>query len=333
MKMNFMFKRGVRKIISKLKFVFAKGVRMLALLKQLVKKMVKKILNPKIGVLCHHQPRPMVIPKHYANHQALSTVPTLSIVTPSLNQGMFLEATIKSIIDQNYSALEYIIQDGGSTDNSVEIIKRYQSRLKHWQSEKDQGQANAINLGFSQGTGEIMAYINSDDILLPGTLHYVVNYFNQHPDVDVIYGHRILIDENGGEIGRWVLPPHNAAVLSWADYVPQETLFWRRRIWEKTGAALDESFKFAMDWDLLLRFQDAGAHLVRLPRFLGAFRVHQNQKTSSQISDIGMKEMERLRIRCHGRKVTYVEIHKRTCFYLLNHVLLHKLYQIGVLKY
>ena len=153
-----------------------------------------------------------------------------------------------------------------------------------------------------------MAYLNSDDLLLPGAVPYVTAYFAAHPEVDVVYGHRVFIDADDQEIGRWVLPPHSDRMLLWADYVPQETLFWRRRIWDRIGGALDESFQFAMDWDLLLRFRNAGARIVRLPRFLGAFRVHPEQKSQALRLSVGEKEMALLRLRQHGREVTRQEI-------------------------
>src|SRR5262249_57016793 len=128
------------------------------------------------------------------------------------------------------------------------------------------------------------------------------------PAIDVVYSHRVLIDEQNGEIGRWVLPPHDDPILRWADYVPQETLFWRRRLWEKAGSYIDESYQFALDWELLLRFQQAGAKFKRLPPFLGAFRVHSTQKTSNQLGTVGQQEMARLRERCHGRPVSHVDI-------------------------
>jgi hypothetical protein len=168
---------------------------------------------------------------------------------------------------------------------------------------------------------------------LPGTLHYVAHFFATHPDVDVVYGHRILIDDKDQEVGRWVLPPHDNQILSWADFIPQETLFWRRRIWDAAGGQIDESFRFALDWDLLLRFREAGARFVRLPRFLGAFRVHLEQKTSSQMNDTGMQEMEILRKRCHGRAITQEEINRHIRKYLCLHVICHKLYRLGVFSY
>src|SRR5439155_11875113 len=121
----------------------------------------------------------------------------------------------------------------------------------------NRGQAHAINLGFRHATGEILAYLNSDDLLLPGALAYVANHVVRHPEVGVVYGHRVVIDADGREVGRWVLPPQDDASLVWDDYVPQETMFWRRRAWERVGARLDETFHFALDWDLILRFRQA----------------------------------------------------------------------------
>jgi glycosyltransferase involved in cell wall biosynthesis len=295
---------------------------------------VKNFLRPRIGVLYQYDaPRPLVIPKHYKKPTTLKNPPHISVVTPSFNQGSFIERTILSVLGQNYPALEYCIQDNESTDDTVAIIKHYEPHLKRWESKKDSGQSNAINKGFSHCTGEIMAYLNSDDILLPGTLQYIAQYFAKHPTVDVVYGHRILINEQDHEVGRWVLPQHDAQALTWADYVPQETLFWRRSIWNKAGGKIDESFQFAMDWDLLLRFQAAGAHIVRLPRFLGAFRVHQNQKTAKAISKIGEQEMERLRIRSHGYLISHKQVNKNLRKYLIKHVIHHKLYRLGLLWY
>jgi len=162
-----------------------------------------------------------------------------------------------------------------------------------------------------------MAWINSDDLYLPGALGYVADYFAQHPEADVIYGHRVLVDENSREIGRWFLPPHDDEVLKLNDFVPQETMFWRRRIWDKVGG-IDTSFKFAMDWDLLLRFQAAGAKIVRVPYFLACFRIHSAQKTSAQMGSIGQKEIDALRLRTFGRVISPEEIenHPRLIKYL-----------------
>lgn len=257
----------------------------------------------------------------------------ISIVTPSLNQAQFVEDTVQSVLGQRYPRLEYIVQDGGSTDETHEILKRYRSRLHRLQVQPDEGQAHAINLGFEHAAGEIMAYLNADDILLPGALPYVARYFQRHPDVDAVYGHRVIVDEEGMEVGRWVLPRHRDEVLSWVDFVPQETLFWRRSLWERAGGKVDNESRFALDWELMLRFCDAGARVVRLPRFLGAFRVHEEQKTSAQMDTAGNREMARIRQLQHGRAVSQDEIRRNVRGYLLRHVALHKLYRARLLRY
>jgi glycosyltransferase involved in cell wall biosynthesis len=241
--------------------------------------------------------------------------------------------TINSIIDQSYPNMEYIIQDGSSSDGTLDLIDKYASKIAHVNSARDSGMAQAINRGFSHATGDIMAYLNSDDLLLPGSLNFVASYFARNPDVDVVYGHRVIISTNGEEVGRWVLPPHDSAVLSWADYVPQETLFWRRRIWEKIGAEMDETFRFALDWDLLLRFREAGARFVRVPRFLGAFRVHDEQKTARELADVGSSEMNRLRDQHVGKPVSAEDVWHYLRPYMRRHKVYHKLYRLGVLRY
>jgi glycosyltransferase involved in cell wall biosynthesis len=235
-----------------------------------------------------------------------ASLPQVAIVTPSYGQERFIERTLRSIIDQVYPKLAYVVQDGGSADRSAEIIATYADRLRHWESIKDRGQADAIHRGFSHltaslGPNDIMAWVNSDDLLAPGSLRFVAEYFTTHPDVDVLYGHRIIIDDDDRDIGRWIMPRHNPRTLEWIDYVPQETLFWRKRAWDIAGG-IDPSFQFALDWDLLARFQQAGCRMVRVPYFLGAFRVHAEQKTSQAIHTTGADEMRRIRTRFHGER-------------------------------
>ena len=283
--------------------------------------------RPCIGRLRHYDPKPLLVPATYFATRPPDPAPTLSIVTPSFQQGRFLERTLYSVVSQAYPALEYIVQDGGSSDETVEVLERFQQLLTSWRSEPDGGQADAINRGFAQTTGAIMAWLNSDDLLLPGTLAYVARYFEKHPDVDVVYGHRVMIDENDDQIGAWILPAHDDVVLSFADYVPQETLFWRRRIWDEVGGSVDSSFAYALDWDLLLRFREAGATMVRLPRFLGAFRIHDDQKSTAAHA-VGLAECDGLRQRVHGRQVSNDEIHRRLRSYLRRHILIHKRHRI-----
>lgn len=296
---------------------------------------IRSRFSYKLGTLIQYPPRRLKIPVRYRQEARLpeDEFPVISMVTPSFNQAVFLDRTIQSILSQEYPRLEYVLQDGDSKDGSADILERYRSQLTHVESVRDGGQAHAINLGFRHTTGQIMAYMNSDDMLLPGTLHYVAKYFARHPHVDVVYGHRVIVDENDQEVGVWVLPPHDGKMLEWGDYVPQETMFWRREIWEKSGGKMDESFKFALDWDLLIRFQQAGARIVRLPRFLAVFRVHGAQKSTAQIHDLGLREMNLLRQQIHGRKVQPDEINSSLRPYLIRSVIYHKLYRLGLLRY
>jgi Glycosyl transferase family 2 len=277
--------------------------------------------KPKIGVLYHHPPIPLQAWGTPSSGKLNFDLPTISIVTPSFGQGKFIARTIDSVLNQGYKNLEYFVQDGGSKDETVGVLKSYPEHRMTWVSEADTGQSQAINRAFKKTSGSIMAWLNSDDLLMPGTLDYVANYFAKNPEVDVVYGHRVLIDEQDREIGRWILPAHDDKVLSWADFVPQETLFWRRSLWDKVGGQIDESFRFAMDWDLLIRFRDAGARMQRLPFFLGAFRIHEAQKTSAAINSIGMAEMDRLRERCLGRQPSDIEIRSAIGPYMVRHLL------------
>lgn len=296
-----------------------------------IRRIAAKLLGVRIHKLVQYRPRDLRIPAFYHAATPPANPPTVSVVTPSFNQGRFLDATIRSVLDQNYPALEYAVQDGGSKDDSVAVMERYRGRLVHAESRRDKGQGHAINLGFDHATrGEIMAYLNSDDLLLPGALNYVTSFFAANPDVDVVYGHRVVIDEAGQEIGRWVLPHHSDQMLIWADYVPQETLFWRRRIWDKAGGKIDEAFQFALDWDMLLRFREAGAKFVRLPRFLGAFRVHTSQKTSADMAAMGTPEMDRLRQRVHGKITTRIDVRKNMRGYMIRHAWHQWLYRLGI---
>jgi GT2 family glycosyltransferase len=269
-----------------------------------------------------HAPRP-VAPERFPPG-AGGARPKLSIVTPSYQQARYLGQTMRSVLDQPGVACEYVVRDGDSTDGSKALIERMAaeyaapapgpapraSRLTAWSSAPDGGQADAIAQGFAQTSGgpdDIMAWINSDDYYLPGALAFVADYFARHPDVDMVYGHRIVVNEDAQEVARWFLPPHDPEVLRLNDFVPQETLFWRRRIWDRVGG-LDPAFQFALDWDLLLRCQAAGAKIVRLPYFLACFRVHAAQKTTAFMHSTGQAEITRLRERTHGRSFPAREI-------------------------
>ena len=258
----------------------------------------------RIEVLRQYDPRPVRWDAIPAARVAPDRLPRIGLVTPSYNQAAFIEATLQSVLSQDYPRLAYVVQDGGSSDASAALIARHARRLAHWESKPDRGQADGIARGFGRLDGllepdDVMGWLNSDDLLAPGTLRFVGDYFARHPKVDVLYGHRLIIDREGREIGRWILPRHDPRALEWVDYVPQETLFWRKRAWDRAGG-LDVSFQFALDWDLLARFTAAHLKVVRVPRFLGAFRVHADQKTSQHLHSTGAEEMTRIRRRFHG---------------------------------
>jgi glycosyltransferase involved in cell wall biosynthesis len=280
-----------------------RAVRLLTLSK-------KRKQDRRLFRLKYQDPETCYLPSSYFSKPKLKWTPVIGIVTPNLNQGAFIERTIRSVIDQGYPNLQYTIQDAVSKDTSLAVIKQYEASLSSWESVKDRGQSHAINLGFARIDAEIMAYLNSDDVLLPGCLSCVANYFLRHPEVDVVYGNRLLIDEDDKIINRWVLPKHDDQAIAWADYIPQETLFWRRRAWDAVGGQVDDSFQFAMDWDLVLRFRQAGMRFARIPRFLGAFRITEQQKTGALISTTGVSEMTRLRNRELGRTPSEIEVAK-----------------------
>lgn len=285
-----------------------------------------RLARPRLGWLRQYSPRPLKTPPN--DKVVLTHSPKLSIVTPSYGQANFIERTINSVLNQEYPNLEYFIQDGGSTDGTVEVLKKNGHLLTGWKSEPDNGQSQAINRGFLNTSGEIMAWLNSDDLLLPGAINTVIEYFNQHPHIDVVYGNRLMIDDDDMEIGRWILPDHCEKTLAWADYIPQETLFWRRSIWEKAGGKIDESFQFAMDWDLLMRFYNVGATFGHIPQFLGAFRVHSQQKTSAEMDKIGIEEMNIIRTRELGYTPTIKNIRKSIFPFMLRHFIVDLKFRI-----
>jgi len=280
----------------------------------------RQAFSIRLGRVQHYPPVELQVPASYCAETPPQNAPRIAIATPSLNHAAYLKQAIDSILGQEYPNLAYFVQDGGSEDGSIEILNSYNSQLA-WCSEPDTGQANAINRAFEKIDGDIMAYINSDDMLLPGTLSYVARFFQRNPTVDVVYGHRICIDRDGSEIGRWVIPQHDLEAVKWADYIPQETMFWRRRVWDAVGP-FDESFNYALDWDLILRAQAKGYRFRRLPRFLACFRVHNEQKTLA-LKQVGQQECDILRKRSFDTVPTNVEINNGLRRYMRRHVALH----------
>jgi len=206
--------------------------------------------------------------------------PKITIVTPSYNQAPFIEETIRSVLLQDYPNLEYIIMDGGSTDGSVKIIQRYSSFITSWVSQPDKGQSDALNRGFQKSTGEILAWLNSDDIFLPGTLHQVGAYFANHSEIDVIYGNAILTDETSRPIGAVRSVPFNARayIFNTVPIPAQSAVFWRRELFLKVGM-LNEALNFSMDAELIAKFIDAQAKFAFLHVTFGTYRDHTLSKS------------------------------------------------------
>jgi glycosyltransferase involved in cell wall biosynthesis len=219
--------------------------------------------------------------------------PTISVVTPSYNQGEFIEATLRSVLLQHYPNLEYIVLDGASTDDSVRIIEKYAASLTHWQSRKDDGQAAAIRTGFEMATGEILCWLNSDDIFLPNALQTIASIFMKHPRVDFVYGNRLTIDREGNVTGKHIWPWRLTA-SHWALGQPlaQESSFWRREIYDKVGG-IDPSKFFIMDYDLFVRMWRVG-RFRKTSAFLGCLRQHPATK-GSQHRDRWQFELSRAR--------------------------------------
>jgi glycosyltransferase involved in cell wall biosynthesis len=205
-----------------------------------------------------------------------------SIVTPSFDQGQYLEQTIRSVLDQEYEPLEYIVIDGGSTDDSVSIIKRYEDRLAYWASEKDRGQVHAINKGLSKATGDIFAYINSDDVYLPGAFDGVADYFQEHPDCQWLCGDTIMFGPgHRSELIKTRVPRSAAHCLSWAYKAAQPGMFWKRQL---MGSGFDESWLYDFDHDLYVRLLLAGHQCQHLSLPVAAYRWHAISKTMSDRS-------------------------------------------------
>jgi glycosyltransferase involved in cell wall biosynthesis len=206
--------------------------------------------------------------------------PKISIVTPSFNQGKFLEETIGSVLDQNYPKLEYIVIDGGSTDQSVEVIKRYEKHLAYWVSEKDRGQVHAINKGIEKTTGEIFGFINSDDLYLPGTFATVSAHFDQHPESEWVCGDTIIFGEGrGDELIETVVPKSAAHCLSWAYTAAQPGHFWKR---ELVAGGFDEAWPYDFDHDLYVRLLLAGHRCEHIPQAFARYRLHDASKTVAE---------------------------------------------------
>ena len=208
-------------------------------------------------------------------------IPLVSMVTCSYQQAEYLDGAIRSVLEQDYPRLEYIVIDGGSIDRSAAIIRRHQHALAYWVSEPDGGQTHALRKGFARATGEIHGWLCSDDLLLPGALQAVVDYFRSHPEVMAVYGDALWIDWEGNYLrAKKEIDFNRFVFLHDHNYIPQPSMFWRRSLYERVGG-LDTSFHLAMDSDLWERFSCA-TRIAHLPRYLSCMRYYPEQKTRAR---------------------------------------------------
>ena len=212
--------------------------------------------------------------------QSTACAPRFSIITPSFNQGQYLEQTIRSVLEQDYPNIEYIVMDGGSTDDSVAIIRRYADRLSYWTSTRDNGQGDAICRGFLRATGDILAYLNSDDYYLPGALASIAELYRLNPDAAILAGDTVRVRADGQP---WAVARARSQSLSSMLYrgfsCGQEAMFWSRRAYDAVGG-IDASLHCALDYDLIIRLRRYGTMLATR-RYVAAFRSTATQKTAA----------------------------------------------------
>ncbi len=212
--------------------------------------------------------------------------PLVSIITPSYNQVRFLESTIRSVLAQDYPNIEYLVVDGGSTDGSVEIIRKYADRLAWWVSEADSGQAEAINKGFARARGEVVAWLNSDDLYLPGAVSAAMGAFREHPEAGIIYGDVLSINGDGIPIALQKLAPYTLSDLMAFRIISQPGVFMRRAALEEAGGGLDTTYRYLLDHHLWLRIARRWP-LRYLPRTLAQARYHPAAKNVAQAARFG----------------------------------------------
>ena len=229
----------------------------------------------------------------------MNKYPKISIVTPSFNQGEFLEETILSIINQGYPNLEYIICDGGSTDNSVNIIRKYEDRITWWCSEKDKGQTDAINKGMRRATGDIVGWINSDDVMFDNSLFFIADFFMKHPQCEFANGIVADIDREG-RVKKFTHIIMSKFFMKHGCYnICQQGMFWKRFLFEKLGY-LDDTFHAKMDVEWLIRNYEANTKVMLLNKPVAAIRVYGETKTAIG-GDIWKNDAEKIRLRYNGK--------------------------------
>ncbi len=213
-----------------------------------------------------------------------SPLPRISVITPSFNQARYLGLTLRSVLQQGYPHLEYWVMDGGSTDGTADLLRRHAPQLAGWVSEPDRGQAHAFNKGLARATGELIGWINSDDVYLNRNLFAAAAYFHAHPEVDIVFTDYLYIDANDRVLKRRQEIPFDFETYLWSGdcYHANCAGFFRRRVFDRIGP-LDESLHYSMDYEFYLRAARAGLRFAHLRAYWAAYRLHDASKSVAQL--------------------------------------------------
>ncbi len=224
----------------------------------------------------------------------------ISIVTPSFNQAQYIKQTIESVLSQQTDfEIEYIIIDGGSTDGSIDIIRSYESKLSYWVSEPDKGQSDAIAKGLARATGDVLAWLNSDDVLAVDAVDIALKYLIKYPSVGMVYGNRLALNENGQVLYRKRMLPIGANSVYVSMIVGQESCFWRRELYEKVGG-VNPKRNFSMDYELFSSFAKV-TKLSYCSKLWGAFRIHEESRTVTEYETMGREDVNEVQQTIWGR--------------------------------
>ncbi|MFT4751130.1 MAG: glycosyltransferase involved in cell wall biosynthesis [Neolewinella sp.] len=237
--------------------------------------------------------------------------PKITIITPSYNQGKFIEATIRSVLAQNYPNLEYFIFDGGSTDNTVDVIKKYDKHITFWESKEDNGQSHAINKGFRAASGDIIGWLNSDDLFYPNTLHRVANYFKDKNYRKILYGEgTFLLDKYQISVKNTIARRSQKHPITLCDFIIQPSSFWGKSVVKEVGE-LDENLHFGFDWDWFIKAHNKNIPFQRVEEDFSVYRIHADHKSGSG-GDKRTKELAKIFRKNHGETIAdaYVQLNR-----------------------
>jgi len=238
---------------------------------------------------------------------------SISVITPSYQQGVFIERTIESVLNQK-NIKEYFVMDGGSTDNTVEILRKYDKihGNLHWISEKDNGQAHAVNKGLKRATGDIIGWLNSDDIYYPEAFSTVLAFFEAHPEIDIIYGDANHIDAQDNIMEAYPTESWDVERLKSTCFICQPAVFFRRTLMEQYGL-LDEKLQYCMDYEYWLRLALADVKMAHLPFVLAGSRLHSDTKTLSQSIAANKETNDMLKQKLHHVPETWIRHYAHVC--------------------